>query len=253
MCLGNAANVAAPALPASTMVVTPDSTPPRSGFTPVRFTPSNTCAWRSMRPGVTSLPPTSMTRAASLSGMPAAIGAILPSCTATPCTPPSRAAGSRTRPPFSTRSNMAPPGSGSAVVGSAADDLDAVGARGGRRGRRLPRPAIGEGQRGRAGALGEEDEHLALRCARRRDVTLDRPGDQRDGLSVRAVHHPPIAGAGASIERDGERGALGDGQIPIGRRGGRRRAPRAHQKDGGGGANEARRNQGGAPRRRGGD
>ena len=66
MCLGNAANVADPALPASTMVVTPACTPARSGSTPLEVTPSKTCACRSIRPGVTVLPEMSTTRSASV-------------------------------------------------------------------------------------------------------------------------------------------------------------------------------------------
>ncbi len=44
MCRGNPPKVAAPALPASTMVVTPACTPPRSGWTPLRVKPSKTWA-----------------------------------------------------------------------------------------------------------------------------------------------------------------------------------------------------------------
>src|SRR5690349_9665377 len=99
-------NVAAPALPASTMVVTPECTPARSGSTPVRFTPSKTCACTSISPGVTSLPVTSIMRAASAGAIPAATRAILPCSTATSSTPSRPLAGSITLPPFSRRSYM---------------------------------------------------------------------------------------------------------------------------------------------------
>ena len=114
MCRGNAPKVAEPALPASTMVVTPASTPPRSGLTPVRLTPSKTWACRSIKPGVTTLPPTAMVRAASVDGMSGAMRAICPPSTAMSCTPSSPADGSTTVPPLSKRSYMAwPPGFGS--------------------------------------------------------------------------------------------------------------------------------------------
>ena len=100
-------NVAEPALPASTMVVTPECTPPRSGLTPVRLMPSKTWACTSMSPGVTSLPPTSTTRAASAGAMPAAMRAILPDSIATSRTPSSPLATSTTLPPLRTRSYMA--------------------------------------------------------------------------------------------------------------------------------------------------
>ena len=55
---GNALNVAQPALPASTTVVTPAWTPAISGWTPLAATPSKTCVWRSISPAVTVLPGT---------------------------------------------------------------------------------------------------------------------------------------------------------------------------------------------------
>ena len=98
--------VAEPALPASTMVVTPACTPPRSGLTPVRLIDSNTWACRSMSPGVTSLPATSMTRAASPGAMADASRAIVPCSTATSITPSSPLAASTTLPPLRIRSYM---------------------------------------------------------------------------------------------------------------------------------------------------
>jgi len=106
MCRGNPAKVAAPALPASTIVVTPARTPPRSGWTPLRLTPSKTCACRSMRPGVTIFPPTSMVCVASADGMSLAMRAITPSRTAMSQGPSSPVDGSTTVPPLSKRSCM---------------------------------------------------------------------------------------------------------------------------------------------------
>src|SRR5215831_12646147 len=104
MCLGKPLKVAAPALPASTIVVTPAYTPPRSGWTPVRLKPSKTCACRSIRPGATILPATSIVRVASALGMSAAMREISPPHTATSMTPSSPVEGSTTVPPLSKRS-----------------------------------------------------------------------------------------------------------------------------------------------------
>src|SRR3984893_2066790 len=106
MCRGNPSNVADPALPASTMVVTPACTPARSGWTPFRVKPSKTCAWRSMRPGAMILPATSSVRADSTAGIFAAMRAMTPPCTATSWMPPSLEEGSTTVPPLSKRSYM---------------------------------------------------------------------------------------------------------------------------------------------------
>src|SRR5215510_14540934 len=106
MCRGNALNVAHPELPASTTVVTPACTPAMSGCTPLAATPSKTCACRSMSPGITVLPGTSMTRRASDFGMFAATRAIFPSSTATSSAPRRSCAGSMTLPPFKSKSYM---------------------------------------------------------------------------------------------------------------------------------------------------
>ena len=103
---GKAPKVAAPELPASTMVVTPECTPARSGLTPVRLTPSKTCACRSIRPGATILPRTLIVRVASVAGMFGAMRAITPACTATSRMPSTFDAGSTTVPPWSSRSYM---------------------------------------------------------------------------------------------------------------------------------------------------
>jgi hypothetical protein len=92
-------NVADPELPASTMVVTPAYTPPRSGSTPVRLTPSKTCACRSIRPGVTIFPATAIVRVASAPGMSGAMRAITPFWTAMSDIPSSPVDGSTTVPP----------------------------------------------------------------------------------------------------------------------------------------------------------
>ena len=86
-CLGMPPKVSQPALPASTMVVTPARTPPRSAFTPLPLTPSYTWVCRSMSPGVTIFPATSITRVASSAGMFDATRAIFPSSTATSLRP----------------------------------------------------------------------------------------------------------------------------------------------------------------------
>src|ERR1700675_4734955 len=105
-CRGNPPNVAAPALPASTIVVTPEYTPPRSGWTPVRLQPSKTCAWRSIRPGATILPATSIVRVASALPISRAMWAITPPCTGTSWVPSSPVDGSTTVPLLSKRSYM---------------------------------------------------------------------------------------------------------------------------------------------------
>src|SRR5262252_5806694 len=77
-----------------------------SGWTPLAATPSKTCVCRSMSPGVTVLPGTSMTRRASDFAMFAATRAIFPSSTATSSAPRSSCAGSMTVPPFRSKSYM---------------------------------------------------------------------------------------------------------------------------------------------------
>ncbi len=54
-----------------------------SGWTPKRVKPSKTWAWRSIRPGVTTVPGTSMTRRASSGGIAGAMLAIAPCSIAT--------------------------------------------------------------------------------------------------------------------------------------------------------------------------
>ena len=73
---GKPPKVSQPELPASTIVVTPARTPPMLGSTPLALTPANTWVWRSMSPGVITLPLTSRTRPAS-SEMSGAMRAIL--------------------------------------------------------------------------------------------------------------------------------------------------------------------------------
>src|SRR5206468_1003952 len=82
-----APRVAAPWLPASTMVVSPACTPGRWGWTPVRLTPSKMWAWRSSSPGVTSLSRTSMVRVASAGAISGAMRAMRAFWTAMSSTP----------------------------------------------------------------------------------------------------------------------------------------------------------------------
>src|SRR5258706_1570724 len=155
----------------------------------MRLTPSKTCAWRSISPGVTSLPPTSMTRAASAAGMAGAMRAIFPSSTAISWMPSSALDGSTTRPPLSTRSNMTPP----LAEGLTADDLHAVGSRGRRA--LLPGPRGGEMERHRARSAREEDEGLLLAGARHARRLFRRGGEglapqELDGGGIGPVHRP---------------------------------------------------------------
>ena len=93
--------------PWSTSVVTPDRTPTMSASRPNRpVTWRYTCACVSIMPAITSLPVTSVTVPAVSAGMPAATAAMRPSLTATSARPSKPVAGSITRPPRNSRSNL---------------------------------------------------------------------------------------------------------------------------------------------------
>ena len=91
-------------LPASTIVVTPLRAHTGSGSSPILVAPQYRWVWKSISPGVTSLPDASITCCAWSAGISPSSAAIFPSARATSSTPRSPWPGSVTVPPLIKRS-----------------------------------------------------------------------------------------------------------------------------------------------------